>query len=162
MINRKESEKFTISAELSQGSLLSLILFLLYIEELLSLVNRPNQGVYTIGFVNNLNLLAYNKSTEQNCATLGKIYKRCLDWAKRHEIKFAPHKYELIHFTTASKKHNLQVTIKVGEVEKLSSTQVKVLGVWLDPKLKWHAHTKITQKKGSMALGALRRVAAST
>ena len=77
-------------------------------------------------------------------------------------MKFAPHKYKLIHFTTASKRHNLQATIKVGDVEKLSSTQVKVLGVWLDPKLKWHAHTKVAQRKGSTALGALRRVAAST
>ena len=51
-------------------------------------------------------------------------------------MKFAPHKYELIHFTTAKKKHNLQASIKVGETEKLLSPQIKVLGVWLDPKLK--------------------------
>ena len=74
---------------------------------------------------------------------LSKIYERCLDWTKRHGMKFAPHKYELIHFTTASKRHNLQATIKVGDTEKLPSTQVKVLGVWLDPKLKWQAYTKV-------------------
>ena len=79
MINGKESEKFMISAGLPQGSPLSLILFLLYIEELLSLANRPNQGVHTIGFVNDLNLLAYSKSTEQNYATLSTIHERCLD-----------------------------------------------------------------------------------
>ena len=79
MINRKESEKFMISTGLPQGSPLSPILFLLYIEELLSLANRPNQGVHTIGFVDDLNLLAYSKSTEQNYATLSTIHERYLD-----------------------------------------------------------------------------------
>jgi hypothetical protein len=37
-----------------------------------------------------------------------------------------------------------------------------VLGVWLDPKLKWQAHAKVAQRKGHTALGALRRVVAST
>jgi hypothetical protein len=162
VINRVESETFEIKAGLPQGSPLSPILFLLYIEELFGLASRPNLGVHTIGFVDDLNLLAYSKSTEQNCATLGQIHERCLDWASRHGMKFAPHKYELIHFTTARKKHNLQATIKVGSIEKLPSTQVKVLGVWLDPKLRWQAHAKVAQKKGHTALGALRRVVAST
>lgn len=51
-------------------------------------------------------------------------------------MKFAPYRYKLIHFTTASKKHNLQATIKVGGIKKLPLIQVKVLRVWLDPKLK--------------------------
>jgi Reverse transcriptase (RNA-dependent DNA polymerase) len=79
VINRKELEKFMISAGLPQGSPLSLILFLLYIEELLSLTNWLNQGVYTIRFVDDLNLLAYSKSTEQNYATLSTIHERYLD-----------------------------------------------------------------------------------
>ena len=70
MINGVESETFAIKAGLPQGSPLSPILFLLYIEELFGLASRPNLGVYTIGFVNDLNLLAYSKSTKQNYATL--------------------------------------------------------------------------------------------
>jgi hypothetical protein len=51
-------------------------------------------------------------------------------------MKFAPQKYKLIHFTTATKKHNLQALIRVRGIKKLLSEQVRVLGVWLDPKLK--------------------------
>jgi hypothetical protein len=36
------------------------------------------------------------------------------------------------------------------------------LGIWLDPKLKWHAYAKVVQQKGLAALGALKRVTAST
>jgi hypothetical protein len=77
-------------------------------------------------------------------------------------MKFAPYKYKLIHFTTARKKYNLQASIKVGGIEKLPSEQVKVLGVWLGPKLKWQAHARAAQQKGLTALGAFRRVVAST
>jgi hypothetical protein len=77
-------------------------------------------------------------------------------------MKFAPQKYKLIHFITATKKHNLQASIKVKSIKKLPLEQVRVLGVWLDLKLKWQAHARVAQQKGLAALGAFQRVVAST
>jgi hypothetical protein len=70
VVNRIESAEFVIKAGLPQGSPLSLILFLLYIKGLFSLASWPNLRVHTIGFIDNLNLLVYSKSIEQNCAML--------------------------------------------------------------------------------------------
>jgi hypothetical protein len=59
VINGVESSRFSIKARLPQGSPLSPILFLLYNKKLLRIANRPNLGVHSIEFVDDLNLFAY-------------------------------------------------------------------------------------------------------
>ena len=162
LVNNIESEAFEVKAGVLQGSPLLLILFLLYNEELIRMCNQPSLGIHSIGFIDDLNILAYSASTEQNCALLSRVHEKCQSWARRHGITFAPHKYELIHFTTARKKHNLQASIRLGNIEKEPTTSVRVLGVWLDPKLKWSAHAEIAHQKGVAAIAALKRVTTST
>jgi hypothetical protein len=129
LVNGKESEAFEVRAGVPQGSPLSPILFLLYNEELLRVSNQPSLGIHSVGFMDDLNILAYSRSTEQNCARLSSVHDKCQEWARRHGIAFAPHKYELIHFTTARRKHNLQASIKIGSIEKAPTKSVRVLGV---------------------------------
>ena len=85
----------------------------------------------------------YSATTEQNCSRLREVYKKCQSWALRHSISFALHKYKLIHFTTVSKRHNLQASIDIRGSTKELSKSVRVLGVWLNLKLKWSAHVKV-------------------
>jgi hypothetical protein len=63
-----------------------------------------------IGFADDTNLLTYSKSTEENCRKLERVHGRLLQWAWKHGMKFAPRKYELIHFTRR-KRFNLQAGI---------------------------------------------------
>jgi hypothetical protein len=57
-------------------------------------------------------------------------------------MKFAPQKYKLTHFTRARTKFNLAVTLNFQGIEKQPSPEVKVLGVWLDTRLRWTAYAK--------------------
>ena len=162
LFNGAESEPFHTEAGLPQRSPLSPILYLLYNKELIRETNQPSRGVHSIGFMDDLNILVYSSSTETNCARLAKVHEKCLKWAQRFGVAFAPKKYELIHFTTARNKHNLQASIELGGVTKEPSKSVRVLGVWLDPKLKWSAHAKVAHGKGKTAIAALSRISAST
>jgi hypothetical protein len=99
VIQGAETEAFLVPTGVPQGSPLSPILFLFYNSELLDLCQRPKEGLTAVGFADDVNMLAFSRSTETNCRILETGHSRCLDWAKRHGMKFAPTKYELIHFT---------------------------------------------------------------
>ena len=77
-------------------------------------------------------------------------------------MKFAPQKYELIHFTRSRTRFNLKAGIRFNDEIKTPASEVRVLGVWLDTKLKWSAHIRKTVQKGAIQTGALTRLGAST
>ena len=82
-----------------QGSPLSPILFLYYISSLLEEFQDPRDDVLGFGFVDDTNLITWGASAENNCRRLTAAHSRCEAWAKRYGAKFAPDKYQLIHFT---------------------------------------------------------------
>ena len=94
-----ESKSRWVGAGVLQGSLLSPILFLFYNTELLDLCCNPTARTLAAGFIDDVNILVYSLTIEGNCRQLEKIYKKCLDWARRFGLKFALQKYKLIHFT---------------------------------------------------------------
>jgi hypothetical protein len=77
-------------------------------------------------------------------------------------MKFAPEKYELIHFSTATRRFNMAATVRIQDVVKSPAEEVRVLGVWFDSKLKWTAHTKKIKEKMATQVGALARISTST
>jgi hypothetical protein len=110
VIQGHETPPFQVEVGVPQGSPLSPILFLLYIAELHEIYNCPREGLLGIGFSDDTNLLAYSKSIEANCRNLEYVHEKLLQWAQKHRMKFAPRKYELIHFTRS----------KVGKVFHLA------------------------------------------
>ena len=61
-----ESELFDIRGGVLQGSPLSVVLFILYNLELFKICRKVGLRVTRIGFIDDLNALAYFKSTQQN------------------------------------------------------------------------------------------------
>jgi hypothetical protein len=157
-----ETEQFDVRAGVPQGSPLSPILFMLYNSELFEICRKPFDGLSSVGFADDLNVLVYGRSTESNCRALEGVHRECLAWAKRFGMKFAPQKYELIHFTTASKRFNLSATVNFEGVVREPTDCVRVLGVWFDPKLKWTVHARKVKEKLDNQRGALARITTST
>jgi hypothetical protein len=143
-----------------QGSTLSPILFLFFASTLLP--ELKGKGITAMGFVDDSNILAFGKSTEENCRKLEVAHDKRLIWADRHGAAFAPQKYQLIHFTRSRTIHNLQATVNIQGFQGNPVPDLRLLGVQVDSKLRWGPHIKKTAEKGTTQLQSLQRLCKST
>jgi len=162
VLGEHRSEPFAVATGIPQGSPISPILFLFFNMELVELCTRSALNVAGIGFVDDVNILAYGTSTEDNCRTLSRIHDGCLAWAKRHGASFAPHKYELMHLTRCPRRFNMAATLQLGDIEQAPVDEVRVLGVQLDTKLRWGRHINKVRGRMAQQSRALSAIATST
>ena len=129
-----------INADISQKSFISSILFLFFNASLIKKCEALKIKIEVLDFVNDINILVYDRFTEEICRTLSKIHNVCAKWACTHDATFASEKYELMHFTRKSKKFNMMINIQIeSSIIKLKS-DVQVLEVQLNTRLQWSAH----------------------
>jgi len=62
-------------------------------------------------------------------------HNRCLDWARRYSASFALEKYKLIHLSQNPKQFNIQAPLPLLGVETKPKALIRILGVWLNPRL---------------------------
>ncbi|RAQ99830.1 reverse transcriptase [Stemphylium lycopersici] len=134
-LGRYKSDSMPTETGIPQGSTMSPILFLLFMADLPAKLNSRNTSAS--GFVDDTNILAWSDSTEENCRILQKKHKECEEWARKHGARFAPEKYQLIHFSRARNRHNMQAPITIQGHTTEPSSELRVLGIWMDPKLSW-------------------------
>jgi len=129
--------KCSVNINISQDSLLSSILYLFYNANLLEACDDIKLRTNFINFVNDVNILTYKKFMKCNCKVLDEIYDR---WSKTHNIKFSKTKHELIYFTRTSKWFNMNKSLKLTEHQIDSKSNIRILRVQLNFKLKWVIH----------------------
>lgn len=119
-----------------QGSPISPILYLFYNADLLDICERPGSKTSGMGFVDNVNILAYSTSTEENCRTFENIHRKCIQWASKHEAIFVSQKYKLIHFAKNLKRFNMKASVHKIHKDINPKVDIRILGVQLNTKLR--------------------------
>jgi hypothetical protein len=89
------------------------------------------------------------------------MHKKCKTWAKKSGAAFAPDKYQLIHLTR-KRKGDVQAYVQIPGFNGKPTPLLRVLGIWLDPKLKWKQHIAKVTQGGMKHFAALTRIASST
>jgi len=161
VIDGEETSPQPLTAGVLQGSPLSPILFLFYNSPLLESLNQPAQQLSAIGFADDINLLTYSTSTAANCTALSQAHDQCLAWAATHGMRFAPQKYTLTHFTQMQ-GFNTGLAVQLGPVTVRPEPVVKILGLQLDSKLRWSAHSASVKRKMATQMHSLSQTTAST
>jgi hypothetical protein len=113
VMNRRMIESFSMQIEISQNSSFFSILYLFYNVDLLKMCNKFETNTRFFKYVDDVNILIYEKNIDENCRNFERMHKLCEQWAIRHEFVFVLIKYELIHFIRNSKKFDMTITIKI-------------------------------------------------
>jgi hypothetical protein len=146
-MNRRMIASFSMRTRISQKSSLFFVLYLFYNVDLLKMCDKLEINTRFLKYADDVNILIYDKSTNENCKSLKRVHKLCERWATRHEFLFVSIKYELIHFIKNSKKFDITVTIKIESSTIQSKIDIRVLRVQIDTRLKWNSHVRKVQKR---------------
>ena len=129
-----------INADILQKFLILLILFLFFNASLIKKCEALKIKIEVLDFINDINILVYDRFIEEICRTLSKTHDVCAKWVCTHDATFASKKYKLTHFTRKSKRFNMMTNIQIeSSIIKLKS-DVRVLKMQLNMKLQWSAH----------------------
>jgi len=139
--------KRSMNINISQDSLLSLILYLFYNVNLLKACDDIKLRTNFTDFMNDVNILIYKEFMKRNCKVLSEIYDKCEQWLKMHDIKFLMTKHELIHFMRIFKWFNMKVDVKLMKHQINLKSNIRVLRVQLNFQLKWVIHMHHVEAK---------------
>jgi len=146
-INDYMMMKCNVNINISQDSSLSSILYLFYNMNLLEACDNIRLRISFTNFINDINNLIYEKFMKCNCKVFSEIYDRCEQWLKMHNIKFSKTKHKLIHFTRIFKWFNMNVNIKLMKHQIDLKSDIRILKVQLNFKLKWVIHMHHVEAK---------------
>ncbi|KAJ5667630.1 hypothetical protein N7507_003494 [Penicillium longicatenatum] len=181
------SDLFSTETGIPQGSPISPILFLLFNAPLIRGCSLfKGDGAYSEGYgwVDDAAVIVESESYARNVEILEEVLQRADLWARRHAAKFAPDKFELIHFTnpraeeeplpqptqsTQPEEYSIYDIIipdpgtdqlPVRDIQPL--TYAKYLGIWLDKELSFNIHRQKLIGKANASLDALQSLTGST
>ncbi len=140
IFNEQISDMREINADISQRFFILLILFLFFHASLIEKCEALKIKIEVLDFINDINILVYDRFTEEICKTLSKAHDICVKWACTHDATFASEKYKLTHFTRKLKRFNMTTSIQIESSVIKSKSDVRVLKMQLNTKLQWDAH----------------------
>ncbi|OQV10369.1 hypothetical protein CLAIMM_14382 [Cladophialophora immunda] len=149
----------SVFAGIPQGSPLSPILYLFYNADLLEAC--ANEKVNTIGYIDDVSLLATGATPQHNTHALKVAHREAQKWARKHGSVFATSKYTLIHFARNSYV-NTKHPLRLPDITITPVSSCRYLGLQIDNRLTWKDHVQRIQQKASQRLIALSSLASST
>jgi hypothetical protein len=118
------------------------VFYLFYNVDLLKMCDKFEINTKCLKHVNDVNILIYDKNTNENCKNLKRVHKFCEKWAIQHEFLFILIKYELIYFIKNSKKFNMIITIEIESSTIQSKIDIWILKIQINICLKWDLHVR--------------------
>lgn len=150
-INGCLSEEMKIENGVPQGSVLSVTLFLLAINDVDANIEAP---VFTRKYADDITVFCKGKSISSSQQIMQASLNRLHEWTQRTGFKFSAQKTECILFA----KHNEEnlPTLRLGDHNLKYVERTKILGMHFDAKMSWKSHIQILSDECKKRLNILK------
>lgn len=126
---------------LPQGSVISVTLFLVAINDIFNDIQKPIK--YTL-FADDCNIYCSGTDTKSTVAQLQNAINSLTQWSSKSGFKFSPSKTQCIIFN--KKKNNLLHNIHINNIPAAYTNNVCILGMIFDSKFTWTPHLQKLKK----------------
>ena len=118
IFNEKRQALQRVFTGISQESLISSILFLIYIRNLFLKVKVKLSQVQTLSYIDDVALYIEESLAKKNCKVLKRTVKTVFKWAPENTVKFDDSKSEIIYFFRKKQEAKNSVTLSNNTIIK--------------------------------------------
>uniref|UniRef100_A0A672G3Z8 Reverse transcriptase domain-containing protein n=1 Tax=Salarias fasciatus TaxID=181472 RepID=A0A672G3Z8_SALFA len=151
-VNDTKSNFCNITCGVPQGSVLGPILFLLYVNDIVSASNV----LKCILFADDTTLFYTGKNINEVLQTVENEFQKVLHWFNANKLSININKTKFMVFTCKEKDIGARLSIQGLEIERVH--EVKFLGVLIDEHLTWKSHTERVKTKLSQTVAVLHKL----
>ena len=152
VINGQFSDWKTIFAGVPQGSVLGPLLFLVYINDITSVVKYCNVRL----FADDTCLFVSTKDHIEAAWYINEDLKHIEEWARQWIVKFSPTKTESMVLSLKTKSDKMYPRLLLSNTPIANVQCHKHIGLWISNNFKWDFHIKNLVDKCSIRLGILK------
>jgi len=151
------SDWFDITNGIGQGIPFSMLLYIVYDSDLVTIAKNRNE--LTLAFVDDMVLVAIARTFQDTHGILTDMLEReggAYKWSADHNSRFETSKFGLVDFTLSKTKPRPPMKIRGNVITPAPAH--KFLGVIVDQELRWKEHAAYALAKGAGYAALLRRL----
>ena len=156
-LGKEISDPCLITSGGPQGSILDLLLFVLFVNDLPIVLERCQILMYADDTV----MYFAASNAQEISSTLTSELAKVNDWLVHNSLFIHQGRTECVLFGTGSRLANTNLSVNIDGKELTRVAEYKYLGVILDESLSWNAHVNYLISKVSKRLGILGRTRGS-
>jgi ribonuclease HI len=132
--------KNRINIGIPQGSPVSPILFLIYIQALFKEIKSVQFRIPS--YIDDIGIITTGKNAAENCKKLNTVVGKIFNWANQNATAFDKDKTELIHFFEKIEDTTGKTVTLPDRTIVIPKKEVKWLGIWFDKSLTFKTHVE--------------------
>lgn len=126
---------------IAQGSIAGPILFVIFLDDLISIVTSPDENVTC--YADDTNLITSAENIEELVLRVLSLFKKANEWFSGNKLILNKNKTNILLFRTKQLKVNKPHSIALGKSDIELVEHTKFLGIYLDEFLNWSQHINL-------------------